>query len=287
MSNASSAFGPVVTMSEPSQRYGLITGAASGLGRALALRLARDGWHLALADVNCAGCEETRGLVEQAGGSAQVEALDVRQEGEWTALGERLRSQWPRFDLLVNNAGVVVSGEMEKTPIADWDWLLSINLRGVILGCHTFVPWLKQSPHRTYLVNMASVAGLISPSRMAAYNVSKAGVVSLSETLYAELKRHNVAVTVICPWFVKTNLLETGRFADPREKAGGAMYMEQSRLTPDIVAEKAVRGMYQGRLYVVLGFRARHFWRLKRHWPHGFAVLSEWMQRRFFEPRRE
>ena len=269
----------------PLQRHGLITGAASGLGRALAVRLAQDGWHLALADVNREGSEETQRLVEGAGGSAQVERLDVSDEADWQRLHAKLRNDWPRMELLVNNAGVVVSGEVSRTPVADWDWLLSINLRGVILGCHTFVPWLKENSERSYVMNMASVAGLISAARMGAYNVAKAGVVSLSETMYQELKRHNVGVTVVCPWFIRTNLLDTGRFVDPREKAGGAAFMASSRLTPEQLAARAVRGMYRGRLYVVEGFRARQIWLMKRHFPQGFASFSEWMQRRFLEPR--
>lgn len=272
--------------SSTSARYGVITGAASGLGRALAVRLAKDGWHLALADLNSAGCEETKTLVEGAGGSARVETLDVRDEGQWLALREKLQREWPQCHLIVNNAGVVASGAVPETPVADWDWLLSVNLRGVILGCHTFVPWLKENPQRSYVMNMASIAGLIAPGRMGAYNVAKAGVVSLSETLYTEVKRHNVGVTVVCPWFVKTNLLDTGRFADPKDKAGGALYMQQSRLTTDTVADYAVRRMYRGKLYAVTGFPARQMWLMKRHFPQPFANFSELIQRRFFEPRK-
>jgi len=267
-------------------RYGVVTGAASGLGRALAVRLAKDGWQLALADLNSAGCNETKALVERAGGSARVETLDVRDEAQWLALRDRLQREWPQCHLIVNNAGVVASGAVQETPVADWDWLLSVNLRGVILGCHTFVPWLKENPQRSYVMNMASIAGLIAPGRMGAYNVAKAGVVSLSETLYTEVKRHNIGVTVVCPWFVKTNLLDTGRFADPKDKAGGALYMQQSRLTVDTVADYAVRRMYRGKLYAVTGFPARQMWLMKRHFPQPFANFSELIQRRFFEPRK-
>jgi NAD(P)-dependent dehydrogenase (short-subunit alcohol dehydrogenase family) len=266
-------------------RHALVTGAASGLGRAIAVRLARDRWHVAVADLNTDGCDETKSLVERAGGTAQIEPLDVRDEQQWLALRDRLRGQWPQCDLLVNNAGVVASGGVHETPVADWDWLLAVNLRGVILGCHTFVPWLIENPGRSYILNMASIAGLIAPARMGAYNVAKAGVVALSETLYTELKRHNVGVTVVCPWFVKTNLLDTGRFADPKEKAGGALYMQQSRLTPDKVADYAVRRMYRGRLYAVMSFESRQIWLMKRHFPQFFADFAEWMHRRFLEPR--
>lgn len=266
------------------RRNGIVTGAASGIGRAIAVRLARDGWHLALADIDSAGAEETLRLVEQAGGTAQVERLDVRDQQAWMDLRERLRGDWRRLDLIVNNAGVVASGEIGAMSIDDWDWLLSINLRGVILGCHTMLPWLLENPRRSYVLNMASVAGLISGPKMGAYNVSKAGVVSLSETLYQEVKQHNIGVTAVCPWFVKTNLLNHGRFTDMREKAAGATFMENSRVTPEKVADQAVRGMYRGRLLVVVGFRANQLFWVKRQLPHWYFCIAEWMQRRVLAP---
>jgi NAD(P)-dependent dehydrogenase (short-subunit alcohol dehydrogenase family) len=266
------------------RRYGIVTGAASGIGRAISIRLARDGWHLALADINRDGAAETQRLVEQTGGTAQFERLDVREEHEWLDLRDRLQTEWPQLDLIVNNAGVVASGEIDKTPIDDWDWLLSINLRGVILGCTTMVPWLKENPRRSYVVNMASIAGLIPGTRMGAYNVAKAGVVALSETLYQEVKQHKIGVTAVCPWFVKTNLLDHGRFADMKEKAAGAMFMENSRVTPEIVADRAVRGMYRGRLLVVVGFRANQLFWTKRQFPQWYFWLAEWVQRRILGP---
>lgn len=268
------------------RRYGIVTGAASGIGRAICVRLAADGWHLAVADVNAEASADTARMVEQAGGSAQVERLDVRSDESWTALRARLQADWPRLDLLVNNAGVAVTGKVDETPMADWDWLLSINLRGVIVGCHTMVPWLKENPGAA-VMNMASVAGLIGPARLGAYNVSKAGVIALSETLYQELKPHDVSVTVVCPWFVQTKLLERGRFADPLDKQAGVELMQGSRLTPERVADRAVRAMYRRRLYEVVGFRARQCSSMKRHWPRLFIALSEWVQRRWLWPAWE
>lgn len=267
-------------MSRLERRNGIVTGAGGGLGRAIAVRLARDGWHLALADIDTEGAEETLRLVEQAGGTAQVELLDVRDEHAWADLRERLGRQWRHLDLIVNNAGVVASGEIGAMAIDDWDWLMSINLRGVILGCHTMLPWLIENPRRSYVLNMASVAGLISGPKMGAYNVSKAGVVALSETLYQEVKQHNVGVTAVCPWFVKTNLLSHGRFTDMREKTAGAAFMDNSKVTPEMVADQAVRGMYRGRLLVVVGFRANQLFWTKRQLPNWYFAIAEWMQRR-------
>jgi NAD(P)-dependent dehydrogenase (short-subunit alcohol dehydrogenase family) len=269
------------------QRTAIVTGAASGIGRAISLRLARDGWHIALADINPEGSEETARLVSEAGGSAQVEHLDVSSEGDWLELRDRLQSQWTTLDAIVNNAGVVVAGTVHETPVDDWDWLLSINLRGVILGCHTMVPWLIEHPRRSAIVNVSSIAGLVSPAKMGAYNVSKSGVVALSETLDQELRSKNVGVTVVCPWFTQTNLLKGGRFADPNEKHAGSMMMQGSGVTPEMVADRAVRAMYRRKLYAVVGFRAGQCWSMKRHWPHTYAWLAELIQRRFVEPAVE
>jgi NAD(P)-dependent dehydrogenase (short-subunit alcohol dehydrogenase family) len=269
------------------QRTAIVTGAGSGIGRAICLRLARDGWHIALADINPDGSEETARLIADAGGTSQVELLDVSCEADWLDLRERLQSQWTSLDLLVNNAGVVATGSVHETPISDWDWLLSINLRGVILGCHTFVPWLLEHPQRSSLINISSVAGLISPAKMGAYNVSKAGVVALSETLDQELRSRNVGVTVVCPWFTQTNLLESGRFANPLDKDAGAFLMQNSWVTPEQVAESAVRAMYRRKLYAVVGFRAQRCWSTKRHMPFSYAWMAEWVQRRIVDPAAE
>ena len=110
------------------RRHALITGAASGIGRALAVRLARDGWHVAVCDLDCEGSRETVALVEQAGGTAQAERLDVTLPAEWEALRGRLREQWEQIDLVVNNAGVSGAGEVGSFPLADWRWILDVNL---------------------------------------------------------------------------------------------------------------------------------------------------------------
>jgi len=120
--------------SSTQRRTGLITGAASGLGRAIALRLARDSWNLALADVNDAGLEESLRLVRQAGGDGFVEHLDVRNFDEWEALRDRLQARWPQLDLLVNNAGVAGSGRVGEYSIENWHWIIDVNLWNGIHG---------------------------------------------------------------------------------------------------------------------------------------------------------
>ena len=254
------------------RRHALITGAGSGLGRALAVRLARDGWHIAVCDVDEAGSRETVALVEQAGGTAQAERLDVTSPAEWESLRDRLRQQWERLDLLVNNAGVSGAGEVGRFPLEDWRWILDVNLFGVIHGCHYCVDWLADNPHGGHVVNTASMAAVASAPTMGGYNVSKAAVVSLSETLYAELLHRRVGVTVLCPGFVSTNLLVAGRWHRPALKARAEQCFETARITADDVAEATLRAIRRRQLYVVLPLRGRVFWRLKRLVPQWFMT---------------
>ena len=254
------------------RRHAVITGGASGLGRALAVRLGRDGWHVAVCDVDDAGGRETVSLVEQAGGTAQAERLDVTVPAEWEALRERLRQAWERIDLLVNNAGVSGAGEVGRFPLDDWRWILDVNLFGVLYGCDAFVDWLAENPHGSHIVNTASMAAVASAPAMGAYSVSKAAVVSLSETLYAELLHRNVGVTVLCPGFVATNLLDAGRWHRPALKATAMAHFAEARITADDVAEATVRAIRRRQLYVVLPLRGRFFWWLKRLMPQWFMT---------------
>jgi len=251
-------------------RYAIVTGAGSGLGRALCLRLAADGWMVALCDVNQPAAEETLRLVEQAGGRGIVHPLDVTDSGQWEQLRDTLQSNWPRLDLLVNNAGIGQGGEMIDLDLGQWRRVLDVNLYGVIHGCQTFLPWLVENPKGAHLINTGSVAGLIAAPAMGPYNVSKAGVVALSESLYGELAGKKVGVTVVCPGFFKTNLLEEGAFTDEVFKKIGQRYMDNATFTADDIARLALKAMRKKQLYVVHNYRARNLWRLKRWNPGRF-----------------
>lgn len=262
------------------RRNAIITGAASGLGRAISLRLAREGWNIAICDLNDAGSEETLGLVRAAGGDGRVEHLDVTQAGDWQALHDRLRRDWQQLDLLVNNAGVAGAGEVGEYPLADWHWIVDINLWNGIYGCHTFVEWLKENPAGAHIINTASLAAIGSAPGMAAYNVTKAGMLALSETLFAELAPHNVGVTVLCPAFFATNLLKQGRFAREDWCKVANRAFETAKLTADDVAAAAVAAMKAKRLYVVVPGQAKLFWYLKRFRPQAFLARVGKMMRR-------
>jgi NAD(P)-dependent dehydrogenase (short-subunit alcohol dehydrogenase family) len=251
------------------KRYGIVTGAASGLGRALAVELARGGWHVALADINDAGSTETLALARQAGGDGQVEHLDVTSVDAWQALREKLKSTWPALDLLVNNAGVGCAGNVGELPLDDWHWIVNINLFGAIYGCHAMIEWMKENPRGAHIVNIASMAAIVSAPGMAPYNVTKAGMLSLSETLHGELKPYKIGVTGVCPAFFPTNILKNGRFHKPEQRQVAKTLMSHSRLSAEDAARRIVRAIERNQLYVFAPGVAGLFWRLKRMMPRS------------------
>lgn len=257
-------------MSVP-KRYAIITGSASGLGRALAIRLAQAGWHLALADVDDAGNAETLAEVLRSGGTAETEHLDVSDAAAWQQLASRLEAAWPQLDLLVNNAGVAGAGEMGEFPLEDWRWMIGTNLFGAVFGCHTLVRWMKRNPQGAHIINTSSLAAIASAPTMAAYNMSKAAIIALSETLAAELARDRIGVTVLCPSFFQSGLLETARMHTVEEHDLAARSMERAPFTADDVARAALRAMRRKQLYVVMPLKGRVWWRLKRAVPEWFA----------------
>ncbi len=259
--------------SPPEQRFVLVTGGASGLGRAFCLHLASLGWHVAVVDVDQAGADTTLEGVCAQGGTGQVEILDVRDAQAWNALVVKLRAEWPRLDLLVNSAGICGAGQIGKSPLDDFRRILDVNLLGVVNGCHACVPWLLDKAPGGYVVNVASIAAVLNAPAMGAYSASKAGVIAFSETLFGELLSRGVGVTVVMPGFFRSRLLEEGAFTDEALRRIAETYSRKSSFTAQDVVLQTMRAVARHRLYVVLGRKARWAWRLKRWFPAFFQKV--------------
>lgn len=258
----------------------VITGAGSGLGRALALSLARRGGRLTITDVNLDGAEETASLVRAAGAAeATVHRCDVTRPEEVAALSDAIRGP---IDLVVNNAGVTSAGRIGELSLEAWRWTIEVDLFGVIHGCHTFVPRLRAQGHG-HVLNVASAAGLVYAPEMAAYCAAKAGVVAISESLAAELIGSGVGVTVLCPTFLKTDLLKTGQFASTDSRRTAEKLMSRGK-DADFVAEAALRSVEAGELHSIPMADGRLFWRLRRLAPRTFVNLAARFARLVSQP---
>jgi NAD(P)-dependent dehydrogenase (short-subunit alcohol dehydrogenase family) len=243
----------------------MITGAGSGLGREIALRWAREGWQLALSDVNEPGLVETLQMVREAGGDGFTQRCDVRDYSQLTALAQACEEKLGGIDVIVNNAGVASGGFFSDLSLEDWDWQISINLMGVVKGCKAFLPMLLKSKGR--VINIASMAALMQGPAMSNYNVAKAGVVALSESLLAELKTQEVAVHVVCPSFFQTNLMDSFRGPEPEMKAQVGKLLESSPISAADVAEYIYQAVGEGQFMILPHEQGRMAWAIKQKSP--------------------
>ena len=267
----------------------LITGAASGLGLALAEAWAQRGWNVLLTDQDGPGAEREAArlaALPQRSTTGEVVAerittarhpvppepriaaltLDVTDEDDWSAAREWVTEKWGGVDVVVNNAGVATGGRMELTSLEDWRWVIDINLLGVVQGCRTFIPLMKDQGSG-HLVNTASLAGLIAPPTMASYNVVKAGVIALSETLRFELAPYGISTTVVCPNFFKTNLGDRLRTPDPNVARAMDKLVANSTTTADVIAEQVVYAVDEGKFLVLTDRDGKIAWAVKRFVP--------------------
>lgn len=214
-------------MSDLAGRTAVITGAASGFGLEASRIAAREGMHIVMADVQAEALERAAAEIAALGAEVLPFWLDVSNAAEVEALGAATRERFDAPHLVFNNAGVGCGGLIWEHTIADWQWLLGVNVMGVAHGVRVFVPMMLDAAradpaYRGHVVNTASMAGLVNPPNMGAYNVSKHAVVSLSETLYQDLAlvTDQVRAHVLCPFFVATGIVDSERNRPPGQAAG-------------------------------------------------------------------
>src|SRR5581483_10609023 len=253
-------------MKDLRDKVAVITGGASGLGLAMARRAAAEGMKLVLADIE----EDALRRVEQEFRKAGVPAIgiwtDVSRAHDIERLAEKTLATYGAVHLLCNNAGVASGGAVWENTVSDWEWVLGVNLWGVIHGIRTFLPIMLRQDVECHVVNTASVAGLLSVPNMGIYCVSKHGVVTLSECLYHDLQQRNakVGVSVLCPAYVPTGIADSERNRPPllrnahRAKTAEEIAREEQlrhavssgRISAERVAEQVFDAVHASRFYV-------------------------------------
>ena len=207
-------------MKEFQNKVAVITGAASGIGRAIAERCIREGMKVVLADVEESALKRTEDEMKTKGATVLAITTDVSKAGDVEALALKTVEHFGAVHLLCNNAGVASFGTLWECTLADWEWVMGVNLWGLIHGIRFFVPLMLEQNTEGHIVNTASMGGLFSPPYNGIYVGSKHAVVAISEVLHSELALHQskIKVSVLCPAFVKTRMNDSGRNRPPELK---------------------------------------------------------------------
>ncbi|WP_298445176.1 SDR family oxidoreductase [uncultured Ferrimonas sp.] len=237
----------------------VITGAASGLGLALALNYAKQGGKIAVADRQD-GSEAVK-QINAAGGEAFYYQCDVTNDESMAGLAEEVKQRFGGVDVVVANAGVATGGSIEDESMADWDWVTQINVLGVVRTCKVLLPMLQSGGQ---ILCTASAAGLVAMPRMGSYCAGKAAVVSFAETMAIELAPRGIQVSVACPEFFKTNLDKSVRSGDEEMKAFVSKLLNKSGVSADDIAKKILAGMAKGQFQIVTHKSTRQVVMLKR-----------------------
>ncbi len=259
-------------MRDLSGKTALVTGAASGIGRATALALAREGASVIACDVNREGLAALAAELRDA--CLLARRVDVGDRAAMKAFADEVHALVPAVDVLVNNAGVGLHGGLLGTSLEDWDWILKINLGGVINGCHLFVPPMVARGSGGHVVNVSSILGIFGAPDAIGYATSKFAVFGLSESLRAELHTHGIGVSTICPGVIDTGLIATTRFGGGMPDGRGETIrgkvqklFRMRNFSPDRVARAIVSAIRHERPVVPVAPEAWALYYLRRFAP--------------------
>jgi len=237
-------------------RVAVVTGGGSGIGRAMVKRFAREGAKVVVADVDESALAAVVASVRIRGGEALGVRTDVTELASVQALADRAFSVFGKVHVLCNNAGVALWGGLEAATHRDWQWVLGVNLWGVIHGIEAFVPRMIAQKEPGHVVNTASMAGLVATRGLGVYNTSKYAVVGLSETLAKDLRPHGIGVSILCPMGVATQIRasERNRPADLRNESASSpepVELMGRTLAPETVAGMVLGAIHANRLFVI------------------------------------
>jgi len=244
-------------------KVAVVTGAASGIGRAMVRDFAKRGMKIVGADIEAGPLEQLKSELASAGVPCLTVRTDVSKLDQVKALADAAYRDFGAVHVLCNNAGVAVSGPMAQASHSDWQWVLGVNLWGVIHGIEAFLPRMIAAKQGGHIVNTASMAGLIASKDLGVYNTSKYAVVGLSETLIKEAKEHGIGVSVICPMGVKTGITESARNRPADLDSGKGqdigLPLLGDYLQPEEVSRRVLQAVESGEFYVFTHPEAAEF----------------------------
>jgi NAD(P)-dependent dehydrogenase (short-subunit alcohol dehydrogenase family) len=260
----------------------VVTGAASGIGRALAVDLAKLGAQLALADLNSAGLEETRGMLGNA--VARTYTVDVSKAAAVEDFARAVERDFGRAHVLVNNAGVALMGTLAEVSLEDMAWLMGINFWGVVYGCKFFLPLLQREKD-AHIVNLSSIFGLIGPPGQAAYAASKFAVRGFSESLREELRETGVKVTSVHPAGIATPIAQAaraGRGVTTAARQEAEEYFKKvAVISPEEASGVIIKGILGNKNRVLIGPDAYRIDRMQRLFPaRASAMFTAFLEKR-------
>jgi 3-oxoacyl-[acyl-carrier protein] reductase len=263
------------------QKRVLITGAARGLGQALALRLAAEGARLILVDCDVAGLCVTAGLVSESAADVATFECDLTDPQQISQTVARIRERFHGIDVLINNAGVAWYGTVANMSAEEWERVLAVNLLAPIQLIREFLPDLQAQPE-AHILNVSSVYGLMATNRATAYHCTKFALVGLSEALRAECDRNGLGVTAFCPGFMQTDLFSPAEDGKPDRRPPAWLCSSTAR-----VADKAVKAILRDRRMVVVSPLAQVLYATRRVFPGLLNSLYRIGRRRKLRERKE
>jgi len=256
-------------------KWSLVTGAASGIGRGTALALARRGSNLVICDLDEARLASSEESLRGMGRQVIAARVDVASRSDMEDFARRVHGAIGAVDILMNNAGVGLGGGFLYTSLDDWDWILGINLKGVVHGCHFFIPPMVERG-RGHVINVSSMAGYTASETLSAYCTTKFAVLGLSEALREELAPKGIGVTAICPGIINTPITESSRLVGPIKEMRVQMVdlYRRRNYGPERVAENILRAVQRNRAVAPISLEAWFFYYLKRFAPWALARFS-------------
>jgi len=267
-------------MSYTANKIAVVTGAGSGIGRALAVQLNREGCEIYLSDVNAEALEETVNLLGNSNAPAHTDVIDAADKDAMHAWADRIGTDKGRVDIVINNAGVALMSLVEETRYEDIEWLMGINFWGVVYGTKAFLPLLRKSPEAN-LINISAVFGIFAVPTQSAYNAAKFAVRGYTEALRQELADSNIHVCCVHPGGIKTNIARSARVMEAKQSADerGDEFVKMAGTTAESAAAQIIDAAAKHRKRLLIGMDAKLLSIITRLFPVRYPILVGWFLR--------